>query len=178
MVLSSVKATVTGSTDFASLFLECKNPSIPILLFQHDEGLPSIQPCVSWFYGWYPWPYSSWARSWHHDDEPSDWTGWKTGRVWEFFRHLGLSSIDDLEFIATSHELSLYLEQQFLHQNSLTSLSAVEIQKLLRLFNIIAEMDEVTIPAIRNLTVLVLKSARRHTSIPTSNDEDQEHVPD
>ena len=39
-------------------------------------------------------------------------------------------------------------------------------------------MDEVTIPAIRNLTVRDLKSARRHTSIPTSNDEDQERVPD
>ena len=84
----------------------------------------------------------------------------KSGRVKAFFHHLGLSSIDDLEFIATSHELSLYLEQQFLYQNLLTSLSAVEIKKLLRLFNIIAEMDEVTIPAIRNLTVRDLKSAR------------------
>ena len=35
----------------------------------------------------------------------------KTGRVQALFHHLGLSSIDDLEFIATSQELKYYLEQ-------------------------------------------------------------------
>ena len=81
----------------------------------------------------------------------------KSGRVKAFFHHLGLSSIDDLEFVATSHELSDYLEQQFLYQNLTTSLSVVEIQKLLRLFKILAEMDEITIPAIGSHTVRNLK---------------------
>ena len=94
------------------------------------------------------------------------------------FHHLGLSLIDDLEFIATSQELNLYLEQQFLHQDLMTSLSAVESQKLLRLFNILVEMEEVTNPAIRNLTVRDLKSARRHILSPPTPEEAQEHLPD
>ena len=102
----------------------------------------------------------------------------KSGRVKAFFHHLGLSSIDDLEFIATSQELSVYLEQQFLYQNLMTSLSAVEIQKLLRLFKILADMDEITIPAIRSLTVRDLKSARRHISIIASTESTQVPVPD
>ena len=102
----------------------------------------------------------------------------KSGRVKAFFHHLGLSSIDDLEFIATSQELSVYLEQQFLYQNLTTSLSVVEIQKLLRLFKILAEMDEITIPAIRSLTVRDLKSARRHIPIIASNENTQVPVPD
>ena len=71
-----------------------------------------------------------------------------TGWIASFFQQLGLENLDDLEYIATSQELNSYLEKPFKHNDGMNSLSIVEVQKILRLFNLIADMDEVSPAAI------------------------------
>ena len=84
-----------------------------------------------------------------------------TGRIASFFQQLGLENLDDLEYIATSQELNSYLEKPFKHNDGMNSLSIVEVQKILRLFNLIADMDEVSPTAILEIKPQTLKSSRR-----------------
>ena len=94
-----------------------------------------------------------------------------TGRIASFFQQLGLETLDDLEYIATSQELDSYLEKPFKHNDVMNCLSIVEVQKILRLFNLIADMDEVSPTAILEIKPQTLKSSRRrvHASAPSQH---------